>query len=265
MIILTILGIILKVTAVLLFLGWVIFTKWSFRNTVVWAEKMSMQRWFMVVAFLGVFGIYTQWIMFIPAWIFRYSDNRYFSWWMDDSRFGNFNGTPWSEDYYYYLNGRAETFWIAYMWHMRNMIWNLQNKKIFKVKKQTIYIGNQNIKIVRGITDELYDLTGSFIKKNTEGIYGQFAGLKYWKDGKSGWQIMNGDKISSIHSIVGNAFYFYENAEQPEKYNQLNWTFTETKLVKTWFGGMRWRTIQIGMKQTGYSRQFKYQKNIEIK
>lgn len=260
LLVLKILGII---TISVLVILWAIFTKWSFKNSELKAERLSMQRWFMIVAFLGVFGIYTQWIMFPLAWQFRNKKNQYFSWWLDDSRFGNYNGTPWSKDYYYHLNGRAETFWVAYAWHIRNMIWNLQNKRIFKVKKQTIYIGNQNIKITRGILNKLTDLNN--IPKDVEGMFGQFAGLKYWKDGKSGWQIMNGDKISSKHSIVGIAFYFYENEDQGKEDNQLNWAYTECRLVKTWFFGYRWRTIQIGMKQTGYSRQLKYQKDIEIK
>jgi hypothetical protein len=259
--ILTILGIILKVTGISLLLFWLLFTQWSVRKAKGWEENISMQRAFFVIAFLGVFGIYTQWIMFFFAYPFRNNKFRPFSWWLDDSRLGNYLGSKWAKDYYIHLNGRKETFWVAYLWHMRNMIWNLASK--FRVKPQTITEGNQNIVITRMITDTIRKIDGT--KLDVDGIYGQFAGLKYWKDGVSTWQTMNGEQISIEKSIIGTGFYFHINGDQPEEDNQLNWTFTSCKKVKTWFFGYRWITIQLGMKQRGYSRQFKYQKDQPLK
>ena len=229
--ILTILGIILKVTGIVLSLLWLVFTQWSVRKAKGWKENLSMQRWFVNVAPLGVFGIYTQWIMFFFAYPFRNLKFRPFSWWLDDGRLGNYKSSGWAQDYYEHLNGRKETFWIAYWWHMRNMIWNLQNKKIFKLKPQIITIGNQNIHIVRMIEDTLTNLEDNRTKLDVDGIYGIFAGLKYWKNGVSTWQTMNGEEISKQKSIVGTGFYFLEGADQQKP--QLNWTYTQTKKVKT--------------------------------
>jgi len=270
MIILEILLVLLKLTGAFLAIAWVLYTQWNIRVTKSWKEFTVMQRWFLVVATLGIFGVYTQWLMFWPAYLLRNRKWNPFIWWLDNDRLGNYNGSKWKQDYYEHLNGRKETWWIAFLWHMRNMIWNLQSKKIFKVKPQTIYFGNQNIYIVRMIKDTITNLVldtsiAKYGKKEVDGKYGQFAGLKYWKNGVSTWQTMNGEAISSEKSIIGTGFYFYMNGAQPTEDNQLNFTFTQTKLVKTLFGGMRWRTIQIGSKQSGYSRQFKYQKAQPIK
>lgn len=263
-----ILGILLKLTGVVLLLSWLLFTQWSLRKAKGFKEILSMQRWFFVVTFLGIFGILTQFWMFFPAWYFRNKKKRYFSWWLDDSRYDKNRPSGLKEDFEIYLNGRKETFWVSYLWHLRNMIWNKQNK--YRVKPQTIPIndlgkpiGNQNIVIKHLIKDTIKKYDGT--KLIVDGIYGQFAGLKYWKNGKSTWNTMNGEQISKEKSILGTGFYFYLNEDQPIEDNQLNWTFTSCKLVKYWFFWKRWRTIQLGMKQKGYSRQLKYQKNIEWK
>lgn len=253
-----VLGILGIIVITLLLIGWIIFSKWTSRNTESKEEKKSMQRWFRIVLLLGVFGVGTQWIMFLPAWYFRNKKKRYFSWWLDNSRFGDYKGSIYAKDYFIHLDGRKETFWIAYWWHLRNMVWNLQNKKIFKVKPQTIKEGNQNIKITRVIEDTIQKKDGT--KLVVDGIYGQFAGLKYWKNGKSTWDTMNGEQISAEKSILGTGFYFYNNNDQPLDDNQLNWTYTSCELAPFLFFWKRWRTIQLGMKQKGYSRQFKYQR-----
>lgn len=261
-VVLGVLWVVLKIVAVLLLVAWITFTQWSFRKTKGLKEKKSMQRWFAMVASLGIFGVLTQWIMFSLAWLFRWNKNRYFSWWLDDSRFGNYKGSPWAKDYYIYLNGRAETFWIAYLWHMRNMIWNLQSK--FRVLPQKIKIGNQNIYITHLIKDTIRKVDDT--KLDIDGIYGQFAGLKYWKNGVSTWDTMNGEQLSIQKSIIGTGFYFYMNSGLTIKEkNQLNWSYTSCTYIKK--GPLKgyWMTIQIGSKQKGYSRQFKFQKDIEWK
>lgn len=246
----------LKSIILLYLLTWVTYTIWNLTIIKNSKEFKSMQRWFLVVTFLGVFGILTQWIMFFPAWVFRKAKKNPFWWWLDDSRIDTTRPSGWAEDYEIHLNGRTETIWVAYMWHMRNMIWNLQS--YFKVKPQTITSGNQNIIITRMIEDTITD--GYLNKLDVDGEYGQFAGLKYWKDGVSTWQTMNGEEISLQKSIIGKGFYFYINGDQPIEDNQLNWTYTSCKLVPFLFFWKKWRTIQMGMKSKGYSRQLKYQK-----
>lgn len=241
----------------LLTILWSIFTTWMLFNTESRAERASMQRWFFVVSLLGIFGILTQWIMFFPAWIAWKNGSKLFNWWLDESRFDNNRLSGLAEDYEIFLNGKRPTMWIQWLWHMRNMIWNFQNS--YRVLPQIIKEGNQNIKLKREIHNYLVD--GDLNLKNPYGIYGQFCGLKYWKNGISTWQTMNGKEISVEKSILGKAFYFYKNADIPYEDNQLNWTFTQTKFVKLFLFLPRWRTIQMGMKQKGYSRQLKYQKN----
>lgn len=252
---------ILKAIVIINVLLWLIFSQWSFRVAKGWREQLSMQRAFLVVVFLGTFGILTQWFMFFLAYPFRNMKFRPFSWWLDDSRKDSSRESGWAEDYEIHLNGRKETFIVAYLWHMRNMVWNLSRK--FKVKKQTITEGNQNIVLTRVIKDTIRKMDGT--KLPVDGKYGMFAGLKYWKNGVSTWQTMNGEQISADKSIIGTGFYFYLNGDQPQDDNQLNWSYTTCKKVKTWFLGTRWFTLQLGMKQKSYSRQLKLQKNQEIK
>lgn len=258
---LTILFTVLKAIGIVVTLLWVLFTQWSLRKAKGKKEQLSMQRAFLVVVPLGVFGILTQWIMFFFAYPFQNMKFRPFSWWLDDSRKDSTRESGWAEDYEVHLNGRKETLIIAYLWHMRNMIWNLSSK--FRVKPQTITEGNQNIVLTRVIKDTIRKIDGT--KLPVDGKYGMFAGLKYWKNGVSTWQTMNGEQISSDKSIIGTGFYFHLNGDQLEDDNQLNWSFTTCKKVKTWVLGTRWLTIQLGMKQNGYSRQLKLQKNQEIK
>lgn len=240
----------------LLTILWSIFTTWMILNTESRAERASMQRWFFVVSLLGIFGILTQWIMFFPAWIAWKNGSKLFNWWLDESRFDNNRLSGLAEDYEIFLNGKRPTMWVQWLWHMRNMIWNFQNS--YRVLPQTIKEGNQNIELKREIYNFIW--TGNLKVLDPYGIYGQFAGLKYWKNGISTWNTMNGEAISLEKSIIGRTFYFYENADQNLKDNQLNWTYTQCKYVTFFFFWKRWRTIQIGMKQKGYSRQFKYQK-----
>ena len=166
-----------------------------FRN---WSKAFAKIRWWTVIYFVGIFGILTQWIMFFPAWFCSNLKFNPFWIWLDDERFKIYpfpnRHKIYSQDYYEFLNGREETIWTAYKWHMRNRVWNLDS--LLRPRK-----GERKIKKI--VVDKL---TMYFKKVDQRQDWIPMARLKYWKDGKDGNQVNSGEFISIKYSIFGKGY-----------------------------------------------------------
>ena len=87
---------------------WIIFTitgilTYGFKKT------FAVNRWLFVIVGLGLFGVFTEWIMFFPAWGMRNVKFNPFWIWLDDSRFSSIRESGYSEDYEIHLKGKKET------------------------------------------------------------------------------------------------------------------------------------------------------------
>lgn len=210
-------------------------------------ERKSVNRWFLTISLLGIFGILTQWIMFFPAWWLRKRGKKsWFWWWMDDSRYYILRPLGLAKDFEVFLNGREETIWLSYKWHMRNRIWNLYTKYS---PKQT-----GRLKVVKMVSDNLI-MNNKKVDQTLS--WAPMARLKYWKNGKQGSQVNNGDAISKRHSIFGDGNFWYED-------NGVLY-FRYSILLKfnyiIWKG---WRTIQMGTNANRHVSTIKHQKIKEI-
>ena len=152
-------------------------------------------RWSGSMLFLGLFGL-TEFIMFFPAWWTK--DIPVLKWvfwiWLDDSRF---KGEGYASDYWEFIkkhNTQHENIWIAYKWHIRNRVWNLDTLINRRKRKR---------KTVETVIDNLY-MGGVLVNQDLKWI--PMARLKYWKNGKEGWDVNSGDKISFNHSIFGEGY-----------------------------------------------------------
>lgn len=236
-------------------------------------------RWFFVIVGLGLFGIATTpyslplilflvftkgMNLFLWIWLFlsafalllalilknvRFNP---FWWWLDDSRFSSIRESGYSEDYEIHLKGKKETLWTAYGWHLRNRVWNLDS--LFKPKKQIILKGNQNIKVVEFIYDNLHKFDVESTRIKQDGIYEAFAGLKYWKGGVSTWNTNNGNMISIEKSIIGKGFIWYKAGKW------FGFRYSECKMVNYgfWKG---WRTLKFGTNSKRFLFSIKFQKD----
>lgn len=209
-------------------------------------------RWLFVVLGLGLFGILTEWALFFPAWFLRNVKFNPFWFWMDDSRLSSIRESGYSEDYEIHLKSKKETIWTAYGWHMRNRVWNLDS--LFKPKKQVITIGNQNIKVVEFVTDNLHKFNIESTKVKQDGIYEAFAGLKYWKGGVSTWNTNNGNMISIEKSILGKGFIWYKVGKW------FGFRYSSCKFVNyvIWKG---WRTLKFGTNSKRFLFSIKFKKD----
>jgi hypothetical protein len=214
------------------------------------SEALVVQKWLIISSLLGAFGIITQWIMFFPAWFLK--DWRYnpFWWWLNDSRFSD-RESGYAHDYEVYLNGIEENIWIAYKWHNRNPIWNLQ--ELFKPNAQDVETGNQDVWVHEMPIDNLHHLYDIDVLKQ-HGPYEQWAGLKYWKNGISTWQTNSGSDISLDKSIVGEGLMFYWVDDK------MYFRYSSCKVVRYFIFWKRWRTIKLGYNRYRYVRTLKYQK-----
>lgn len=159
-----------------------------------WAKT----KWWTVIYVVGAFGLLTQWIMFIPAWLLRNFRFNPFWIWLDDERIKNkralFPKNRYSQDYFNYLNGNQETFFTAYKWHMRNKVWNLQSLIRPRKGERKLYEMEVNHLIMEGK------------KVNQMQSWIPMARLKYWNNGVEGDNVNKGDKISFKYSIVGKGY-----------------------------------------------------------
>jgi hypothetical protein len=172
---------------------------------------------------------------------------------MDDT-IRNPDGSP-AEDYRIFIRDEKMPAWLADIkWHFsRNMMWNLI--MLFPVAKLPEK-GNQDIKITKMVTNELYDYYGN--KVRLDGPWVISAGLKYiGQPGDDPWQVNKGDVISKDHSYVGTAEFYYETPEGFE-----GWRKTYCRITKPWFlfGAKRWRTVFKGTTSKRWAFKNKYQK-----
>ena len=210
-------------------------------------EARAVNSWFFVVSALGIFGYATSWIMFFPAWWFRYLGKKSWFWiWMDDSRYSDLTITGYAEDYEVFLDDHRETIWLAYKWHRRNRIWNLV--------ELCMPMQYGRLTMVRMITD---DLVMNGMPMDQMVSWAPMARLKYWKSGRDGAQVNNGDAISKKHSIFGTGFFWYTDNDK------LYFRYSKLKIVN--YGFWRgYRTIQMGTNARGYVSTIKHQKIKEI-
>ena len=213
--------------------------------------RKAVNRWFLIISLLGLFGLATQWIMFFPAsWSKGKGKDSLFWWWMDDGRYNKNNPSGLAEDFEVHLNGRKETLLVSYDWHMRNRIWNLQNKLS---PTQT-----GKLSIVKMVSDNLI-MNGRKIDQTLS--WAPMARLKYWKSGKEGSQVNNGDAISKRHSIFGDGNFWYEDD------GTLLFRYSKLKIVRPFYFLWLWkgyRTVLMGTNSNGYVSTIKHQKIKEI-
>ena len=202
---------------------------------------IAFTRWIIVVFFIGIFGILTEWIMFHFAWFTRNTTilNKVFWVWMDDSRIG-------AEDYRVWLKGSEETWWLAYKWHLRNKVWNLN--ELFKVPPQFL----SGTIITKYVINKLYMNNK---KVNQGGYWPQFAGLKFIPTNEDDniWQVNQGDVISKRTSILGTGYIWYKIGKWQ------SFRYSQCKIVDYgfWKG---WRTIKLGTNNYRYVLTVKHQK-----
>lgn len=239
--------IILTILIALYLLVWQLLGLWLLIKGFNKRERKSVNRWFLTISLIGLFGIATEWILFFPAWWQRkYGKNSLFWWWMDDSRYDILRPLGLAKDFEVFLNGREETVWLAYKWHRRNRVWNLYTSYS---PKQT-----GKLKVVKMVSDNL-TINGEKVKQTWP--WAPMARLKYWKNGKEGSQVNNGDDISKRHSIFGDGNFWYEdNGKLYFRYSILE-KVRPLYFLFLWKG---WRTIQMGTNANRDVSTVKHQK-----
>lgn len=209
-------------------------------------ERQSINRWFLTISLIGLFGITTEWFIFPLAWWTRKQGrDSWFWWWMDDSRYDKNRPLGLTKDFEVFLDGRKETFWLSYKWHMRNRIWNLWDKL---QPKQT-----SNLKVVKMISDNLI-MNDKKIDQTLS--WAPMARLKYWKSGKEGSQVNNGAFISKRHSIFGDGDFWYSDD------SNLYFRYSILKIVRPFYFLWLWRgyrTIQMGTNAKRHVSTIKHQ------
>lgn len=185
--------------------------------------------WFAVFFITGLFGILTEWLFFFPAWFLRNIKFNLFWIWLDDSRLSNTREGGYAEDYEIDLNYKTETIWTAYSWHMRNRVWNLDNW-LNPIK------GNR--KIIETVIDNLI-MNGEKVDQSLS--WTPMARLKYFKNGKEGTNVNNGEKISKKHSITGEGFVWTNNDN-----NRLGFRYSFCEIRPFLFFWKRWRILVFG-------------------
>ena len=191
-----------------------------------WKKSIAFMRWSGIVLFLGLFGL-TEFVMFFPAWWTRKTPVvKWLFWiWLDDSRLSDIRESGYAEDYENELNGKKETIWTSYLWHIRNRVWNLDTLINGRKRKR---------KTVETVIDHLY-MGGVLVNQDLKWI--PMARLKYWKNGKEGSNINSGNKISFNHSIFGEG-YLWETIGK-------RLTFRYSYLKKIFFGKL-WLNLVFG-------------------
>lgn len=162
-----------------------------------WGKTFAKIKWWTVIYPLGVFGL-SEFVMFFPAWYTRKIPVlKWIFWiWLDDSRFKDEEHNVYADDYWQYQGGdyTKEKMWIAYKWHIRNRIFNLDS--LLRPKK-----GER--KIIETVIDKLY-MDGKKVEQSLPWV--PMARLKYWDDGVQGDQVNRGTFISKKHSIFGKGY-----------------------------------------------------------
>lgn len=182
----------------------------KFKNGKDWA----IIKWSLVIFSMGIFGFFTEWLMFFPAW---YTRNiplaKWLFWiWLDDSRIG-------SEDHMIFLNGNKETLWNAYKWHLRNRVWNLDG--LLRPRK-----GER--KIIETIVDDLW-MDSKKLDQSLSWV--PMARLKYWNNGIEGPQVNTGEMFSIKHSILGKGYVW----ETIGKRLTFRYSFVELRRFLFWY------------------------------
>ena len=203
-------------------------------------------RWGFVILVVGLFGILTEWLMFHFGWITRNIPylNKLFWPWMDYSRLVG-------EDYRVWLSNRGatkETWWLAYKWHLRNKVWNLNN--LFKVPNPY----ENDWEVVEFVIDNLHKNNLEQTKVIQDGYWVASAGLKYIPQHEEDniWQVNEGDVLSKVTSIIGTGYIWYKVGDW------YSFRYSQCKIVNygVWKG---WRTLKMGTNHKRFSLTMKHQ------
>ncbi len=239
--------IILFILVALYLLVWQSLGLWLLIKGFTKRERKSVDRWFLTISLLGLFGIATEWIMFWPAWWQRHKGKKSrLWWWMDDARFSDIRPSGLAEDFEVFLNGRKETIFLSYEWHMRNRIQNKYNKHS---PTQT-----GKLRVVKMISDNL-TMNGKKVDQTLS--WAPMARLKYWKnifDSEEGSHVNNGFAISKKYSIFGDGKFWYEDDDK-------TLFFRYSVLVKyNYLIFKGWRNIVMGTNARGYVSTIKHKR-----
>ena len=212
-------------------------------------------RWFLLTVPLGIFAFFTAWIMFPIAWCFDILGKWNPLWiYLDDTRYDtNSEGyvRGFSEDYELWLmdnGGIEESFLQEYRWCVgRNRVWNL----IELIKPLSGYTD-----IADMVVDELVH-RGEHLPV-TETSYPYMAALKFRSSyGTEGWNVNQGEYISTLYSIFGTSFFYYKTL------NRSYFRYSSVKMRKILFWRY-WVTIKLGTNPYRYVFSVKINKPKKI-